>query len=272
MRGLYRKMASKPSGTASRSSWSDQLRWLTAAGLVAAILLASSLVSAQVLISPVVLELGARQRAIAVTVSLSDKASAPMRLQAELLRWRQDVDGAPITVPSDDLLVSPPIADVQPGGKQVFRVALRGPRPAPEELTYRLILENIAEPTVAADSTPGMNIKFRMRYDLPVLVAPVGPVVNALRWKPCGTDAASMPAKACVRLLNAGNRRVKVQTLTLLGDHWQQALSLKDGDNVLAGDEREWHVPLQAGQTGPLQGIEVITARGETLQADAGGF
>lgn len=255
---------------ASRRLWRHGGWWAGALLLVA--LLQMGIASAQVLITPVVLELGARQRAIAVTVTLSDKASAPMRLQAELLRWRQDAQGAPLTTPSDDLLVSPPIADVQPGGKQVFRVALRGPRPAPEELTYRLILENIAEPEVAADSTPGMMIKFRMRYDLPVLVAPAGPVVNVLRWKPCEPDVATSTATACVRLFNAGNRRVKVQTLTLMGDQWQQALSLKDGKNVLAGSEREWHVPLQAGQAGALQGVQVSTARGETLQAEAGGF
>jgi fimbrial chaperone protein len=250
--------------------------WLVGAGLVTA-LLSSGTALSQVLISPVVVELGARQRTIAVTVSLSDQASAPMRLQAELLRWKQDVQGLAVTDPSDELLVTPPIADIQPGGKQVFRIALRGPRPAPEELAYRLILENVAEPTPAADSTPGMHIKFRMRYDLPVLVAPTGPVANALHWKPCTLEAAPAAsarpsAEACVRLLNAGNRRVKVQALTLVGDGWQQVLSLKDGVNVLAGAEREWRVPLQAGQSGALRGAQVRTAGGETLQAQTGGF
>jgi len=132
-----------------------------------------------------------------------------------------------------------------------------------------------------------MVIKFRMRYDLPVLLAPAGPVMNVLRWKPCPTDAvpassaaASVIAKpatprtneSCVRLLNAGNRRVKVQTLTLSGDNWQQALPLKDGVNVLAGAEREWHVPLTTGQAGALHGVHITTTRGETLQAESGGF
>jgi fimbrial chaperone protein len=250
------------------------LRLLDSRSLVAsagALLFAATPCTAQVLISPVIVEMTGLTRTSVVAVTLSDKASAPMRLQAELLRWRQDVHGASVTTPSDDLLVSPPIADLQPGDKQMFRLALRGARTAPEELTYRLILENIAEPEVAPNSTPGMNIKFRMRYDLPVLLAPAGPVVNALRWKPCEPDVAPSTATACVRLFNAGNRRVKVQTLTLMGDHWQQALSLKDGKNVLAGSEREWHVPLQAGQAGALQGVQVSTARGETLQAEAGG-
>lgn len=261
-------------------------RWqaVAGAGLIAA-LLASGTALAQVVISPVLVELGTRQRVVAVTVSLSDTARAPIRLQADLLRWEQDVQGQTMTEPSDDLLVTPPIADLRPGATQVFRVTLRGARPAPEELAYRLILEDVAEPTSAADSAPGMSIKFRMRYDLPVLVAPAGPVANALRWKPCPPEAvatasaasstkppAALRAEACVRLLNAGNRRVKVQTLTLTGEGWEQALPLKDGVNVLAGAEREWRVPLATGQTGALRGVQVQTARGETLQAESGGF
>lgn len=244
--------------------------WYTAA------LLASGSAVAQVLISPVVVELGARQRTVAVTVTLSDKASGPMRLQADVLRWEQDVQGHDVTEPSDDLLVTPPIADLKPGDRQVFRLALRGARPSPEELTYRLILEDIAESPAATEAAPGMNINFRMRYDLPVMVAPVSKVVNVLRWKPCvaATTPATKPsaAEACVRLLNAGNRRVKVQTLTLAGAGWQQDLPLKDGVNVLAGAEREWRVVLAPGHSGALNGVQVLTARGEKLQAETGGF
>lgn len=126
MIGLHRVMAGRRGVPASRRLL-DRGGWLAGAGLVTA-LLASGTALAQVLISPVVVELGARQRAIAVTVSLSDQARAPMRLQAELLRWTQDVQGQAVTEPGDDLLVTPPIADLRPGGKQVFRIALRGPR------------------------------------------------------------------------------------------------------------------------------------------------
>lgn len=279
MMGLPPVMGGKHGFPASRR-WLCRGGWRAGAGLLAA-LLASGPALAQVLISPVVVEVGTRQRVAAVTVTLSDKASVPMRLQAEILRWRQDVQGASVTAPSDDLLVSPPIADLQPGDKQVFRVALRGPRPSPEELAYRLILENVAKPVAAAAaSSPGMIIKFRMRYDLPVLVAPASPVVNALRWKPCEPNAASTRVKpvaprtvdVCLRMLNAGNRRVKVQTLTLAGDGWSQALTLKDGETLLAGTEREWRVPMAANQTRALRGVQVLTASGETLQAEAGVF
>jgi fimbrial chaperone protein len=253
------------------------LRWLRLCTCSCMLSLAGGAALAQVQINPVLVELGARQRAVTLTVSLSANASAPMRLQTELLRWEQDAQGLAMTEPSDDLLVTPPLVDLEPGATQVFRIALRGARQSPGELAYRLVLEDIAEVTASVDLAPGMAIKIKMRYDLPVLLAPDGKVVDALQWKPCAPEAAqaATPAKsiaACVRLLNAGNRRVKLQTLTFEGDGWQQALAFKDGENLLAGAQREWRLPLLAGHDGKLTGVQAQTVRGETLQAENGAF
>jgi fimbrial chaperone protein len=256
-------------------------------GLAATLLLACSTAAAQLVIGPIVVEFGEKQRVAAVSVKLDNGAKLPMRLQAEILRWTQDLAGKALTEETDELLVTPPMAELQPGQRQVFRLALRGNRPAPEELAYRLVLEDISESTSSAEVSPGMMINFRMRYDLPVMVAPAGPIVPLLRWKPCSPETALASVKgstappnpiaaqspeACVRLLNAGNRRVKVQVLKLDGDGWQQALTMKEGENVLVGAEREWRVPLAKGQAGMLSRVQVQTARGETLQAERGGF
>lgn len=242
---------------------------------MASMCLIAGVAQAQMQLQPVVVEMAPRQRVVAVNVTLGGEAPAPVRLQAQLLRWTQDLEGRSITLPSDDLVISPPLAELQPGQRQVFRLALRG-APHAEESAYRLIFEDVAESAAAAPGAAGMAINFRMRYDLPVLVAPAGKVQNALRWSACPVDPAraviATPVQACVRLLNAGNRRVKVKTLTLLGDGWQQALSTLDGETVLVGSQREWHVPLASGQTGALHGVQVLTARGETLQAEPGGF
>ena len=248
--------------------------------LATVLLLTCSTAAAQLVIGPIAVEFADKQRVAAVTVKLDDNAKLPVRLQAEVLRWRQDLAGQAVTEETDELLVTPPIAELRPGQRQVFRLALRGKRPVPEELAYRLILDDVSESAGSTEVSPGMEINFRVQHDLPVVVAPTGPVVNLLRWKSCPPEVTSTPVKpsaargaeACVRLLNAGNRRVKVQTLTLTGESQQQVFALKEGENVLAGAEREWHVPLQAGQLGALRGVQVNTARGETLQAEAGGF
>lgn len=230
--------------------------------------------AAQLVIGPTVIEFGPKQKVAAVSVTLDSNAAMPMRLQADVLVWRQTVKGENVYDETAELLVTPPIAEIKPGQKQIFRLALRGPRAGQEEMAYRLVLEDISAAMGSARVAPNMNIDFRMRYDLPVLLAPLSPVANRLMWKPCKADTvpSATQSAACIHLLNAGNRRVKVQSLTIVGDGWQQPLAFGDGENILAGAEREWRIPLKAGQSGSFRSVHVQTARGETLQLEPGEF
>ena len=230
-------------------------------------------------LSPVVIELDSPRQVVAVTVT--NNADHAATFQTETVLWRQ-VNGVDFYEPTDALLVVPPIVQVPPHTSQVFRVTLRVPTPSAVERSYRLILEDISTQLSAAGAT---SVAFKFAHNLPVLVAPSGKPINAVRWQPCGPALAlvapaigTVPkpsdraAGFCVRLLNAGNHRMKVQGLTLTGDGWEHKQPLKDAVNVLAGVEYEWHVPLPAGQTGAVQGVWVDTARGGALQADIGGF
>jgi fimbrial chaperone protein len=239
------------------------MRWELAARLRAWLVLCAAgtcaaTASAQVLISPVVVEMAGGSRPAVVTVSMSERAERPMRLQAQLLRWQQGPDGQPVTQPSDDLVVSPRIAEVRPGQRQVFRLAWRG-TPPPRELGYRLVFEDVAE-DAPADAATAAAIRFRMRYDLAVLVQPAGKPLLALRWRDCEAAGAST---GCVRLVNVGTRRVKVETITAAGSGWEERLSPKNGASLLAGSEREWRLPMPAGAR-PTR-LAVRTAGGETL-------
>ncbi|WP_053076625.1 molecular chaperone [Caenimonas sp. SL110] len=218
----------------------------------------------QVLLEPVVLELSQRQRIAVLQVSLSERAAAPVRLQAELLRWTQSTTGESVTEPTDELLISPPIVDLKPGQRQVFRVAIRAPKPSQNEVAYRLILEDISPDPVdaAGKKIPGLAI--RMRYDLPVMVAPSVAVVQSLRFSSCAATAGV--SHACLRVRNAGNKRVRMQALQLAGDGWQQSLKLGDTGLLLAGGAREWQVPLQPGGAGKVGDVRATIGRGEILK------
>jgi fimbrial chaperone protein len=258
-------------GTFPRRQGSSLYRCLCAL-VPAALGLAGAAAQAQVAINPIVVEFAPRQRVASVTLSMSEAATRPMRLQAQVLSWRQDLQGKNITLPSTDLLVTPPIADLRPGQKQLFRIALRGPRQNSGELAYRLMLEDVAPlaPAAPMPDSPGASILLRMRYDLPVLLAPVEPVVNHLRWKPCEAARVAGRPAACVRLFNGGNRRVKIKSFTLSGGNWEQSLALDEGANLLSGAEREWHIPLQAEQSGAPHALRVQTTGGQDIQAEAG--
>jgi fimbrial chaperone protein len=227
-------------------------------GWLAACALVPCAVQAQVLISPVVVELGARQRAVAITVSLSSKATAPVMLQSEVLQWEQGLDGAARHQGSTDLVVAPPIAEIKPGESQVFRVALSGPRRHPGELAYRLILEDVSQ---APPDNPAAGLSFKLRYDLPVLVAPAEPLRAAPRWLAC----AAKPGEACVRLSNGGNKRITLQSLAVEGAGWSRPVAAPG--SVLAGADREWRVLLAPGQAGAAIGVAGTLRSGEPVQA-----
>lgn len=241
---------------------------------------------AGVSISPVVLEIDSPRKAIAVKVT--NNGDQPITYQVDAVTWTQK-DGLDHTEPTDDLLVVPPIVTVRAGVSQIFRVMLRDRASSPVERTYRVILEDITKPQALLDGQA--VVAFKLTHNLPVLIAPSGKILNALRWKPCGSDALSRTAAAvsgaagppsrvngsnsvaCVRILNAGNRRVKVQTLTVSGEGWQQTLAINDGGiNILAGAEREWRIPLPSDQINALRGVSILTVRNEALQAVSGGF
>lgn len=213
----------------------------------------------QVLIEPVVVELGARQRAASVTITLNPKATASLMLQSQVLQWEQAPDGSSRTQPSADLVVAPPIVELKPGESQLLRIALRGPRRGPGEQAYRLVLEDVAAATQAAGA-PGVS--FRMRYDLPVLLAPAEPLRQALRWQSCPSKADEL----CVRLANEGNRRVSLRSLSFAGSNWK--VSVESPGTVLASTQREWHLPLPPGASGAALHVVGVTSRGETVQAE----
>ena len=242
-------------------------------GLALVMGLVAQVCSAQVSISPVVVEVDAPRRPVAITVTNSGER--PIRLQAEVLLWRQ-TDGVDQFEASDDLLVVPSIIEVPANSSQVIRVVLRSPSPSPVERSYRLVLENITEDRAEPG---GASVSFKFTHNLPVMIAPSGKVRNMMRWKPCAYVAlpaspvgAAQLKQACVRLFNAGNRRIRVHTLTLRGDGWQQALSFDAGENILVGSERELRVPLQPGQNGAVSSVQVFTGLSEVLQVESGGF
>ena len=98
--------------------------FLASWGLAFVIGLVLPVCSAQVSISPVVIEIDMPRRPVAISVTNS--GGRPIRLQAEVLLWQQ-TDGKDRYEPSDALLVVPSIVDVPANSTQVVRVVLSVP-------------------------------------------------------------------------------------------------------------------------------------------------
>jgi len=227
--------------------------------------------SSQVLIDPVVVELGAKQRAAPLTLTLSAKAPRPLVLQTEVLRWRQDASGQPRYEPTSDLIVVPPIVELKPGDSQLVRIAFRGARQGTAEQAYRLVLEDVSAAT-RGQAEDSQGISFRMRYDLPVMLGATETPRQQLQWSRCDSGAAQAgnPAtpQVCVRLANEGSRRVTLRKLQLSGQGWTSPID--EPGTVLARSVREWRLPLPAGASPQALTVAGETSRSEPVGASLG--
>ncbi|CAI8755735.1 MULTISPECIES: fimbria/pilus chaperone family protein [Pseudomonas] len=77
------------------------------------------------------------------------------------------------------LLVTPPVARVEPDGIQQVRFILQTVRPLQTERLKRVVFEGIA-PTAAAD---GSQVSLGVRQNLPVIMRPAGLAIEREPWK-----------------------------------------------------------------------------------------
>src|ERR1700743_3610259 len=88
----------------------------------------------QIRVSTVRIDLSDRQPAATVTIS-NDGAQKSL-VQIRVLTWTQ-ADGKDAQDVTRDLILPPPIADVEAGGRQMVRVGFVGKKQMPAEGAYR---------------------------------------------------------------------------------------------------------------------------------------
>lgn len=121
-------------------------------------------------VSPVRMNLAARDRAAALT--LVNEGDDEIVLQAEVHRWSQSADGTDRLEATDDLIVSPPILKLAPRARQVVRLAVIEPREGPRQHTYRLVVREVPEALPPKDGA--MQVPIALALNLPIFITPAG--------------------------------------------------------------------------------------------------
>lgn len=183
-------------------------------------------------VNPVRVTLSAKQPVAAITVRNSDREQTVVQLEATA--WTQ-VDGKDTQLPTSDLLATPPIFTLPPGGSQIVRVGLRGARNVPGEVTYRL---NLREVPPSQPSVTGLRVA--LHISMPIFVVPATPVAPEIKWRATRED----DGKVRVTATNTGKAHVQLGKLDLLADG-NVVGSRSIAEYVLPGNARHWTLETQ---------------------------
>jgi fimbrial chaperone protein len=157
-------------------------------------------------VSPVRIFMEARERATGVTVV--NEGTEPLVMQAEIFQWKQKPDGSDDLVPTQDLVLAPPILRLAPGERQVVRLANLRPVPPGEQQTYRLIVREV--PEALAQTKPGVQIQVALAFSLPVFITPPA----ARRSLTC-TASRTSPTAVIATCENLGQAYAQPANVTL---------------------------------------------------------
>ena len=183
-------------------------------------------------INPVRMFMAPRDRAIAVTVS--NEGDKEIVLQADLYTWKQDDKGLDVLVLTDEVLLSPPIVKLAPKSKKVLRLAVLRPRPAGEQLTYRMIMKEVTEAVPPGEK---VEVQISVAYSLPIFVTPLG----AKRDVSCTLERAATDAVRAV-CENTGNAYGHVSNFVLSSAAGEKQAELKLGGYILPGVKRSFDI------------------------------
>lgn len=194
-------------------------------------------------VAPTRVELGPDDRSAVVT--LQNDGSDAVMLQVQTFAWPRTPATGDLE-PTRDILAVPPVFALAGKGKQIIRVALRGPPPADREQAYRLLITEV--PRGGGQDT---GVRFALRLSLPVFVTPPGatPLITWTILRAEGTPKLVLD--------NRGTAHLQVRRIILRASSRPQPVQTIDaGAYLLPGQSQAW----------PL--VEVAMAQ-RTLQLEA---
>lgn len=166
-----------------------------------------------------------RERVVAV--SITNEGESEVALQADLYAWGQSEDGTDALDPTEDLLLAPPIIQLEPKTRQVVRLALLKPADPERQLTYRLIVREVPELTQPKDQT--LQVPITLALSMPVFITPPG----AKRRVECEVQRPEAQTLG-TRCANLGNAYAQVRGVVLRRDNKELA-RFEGGAYILPG-------------------------------------
>ena len=199
-------------------------------------------------VNPIRIDLSATARSAALSVRNSGDEAVVV--QMSLVAWTQE-NGQDVYVPTKEILGTPPIATIPPGGEQIVRLGMRRAPDARNELTYRVFLQEVPPPP-----KPGFQgLQVALRLSLPVFVQPrQGPAKATLVWdlQLQGEDTLRL------QLNNQGTGHIQVSEIEFFQPGQEKPVASQSSlAYVLPGQSRAWEFKTQSVRLKPTDRLRM---------------
>ncbi|MFK3661059.1 molecular chaperone [Scandinavium sp. NPDC088450] len=203
---------------------------------------------------------------------IENQGTTATTMQVRIVRWQQE-SGFERYQQQQDVVASPPILRIDKGGKQLIRLIKQAAVPQGKEQAYRIIVDEIPQPTDT--SKPQIGLKLQMRYSIPLFVYGQGmPVVtegenhvlvspNNLSWRVTALDG-----KPAIEVRNRDLVHVRLSNVSVRQGSSEREVAPGLLGYVLPGQTRIWALP--AGVTHPTELSATVNAQDAKWQSAAG--
>lgn len=211
--------------------WATAIRTFGAAVVAAQLFQAAPSIAGSFRVDPVNVFLPVDKAT--TSLSVGNNADQPVAIRVSALRWTQ-LDGEDVYAPTSDVIASPPIFTLEPGGKQLIRLGLRQRQPG---AAYRIMVEEIP-----SGESAGTGIKVALRLNLPLYVLAGEQAVSNIRWS-AWRDAAGATV---LEGRNEGAAHKQILSIAALDPAGRQIASTREMGVVLPGGARRWTLAQSA--------------------------
>lgn len=197
----------------------------------------------------------------AAALWLENRGASRLTLQIRVLGWQAANYDEVFVEVQDQVIASPPIAEVDPGARQLVRLVRTIPASAGREQAFRVLIDELPGPESQRPSPAplALGVALRLRYSLPLFVygdglsadrrpdqgGPYRPraAAPALRWT-IVDDASTR----WLHVRNGGDGHARLSGVHVTARAGETPLAVGLLGYVLPGGERRWALPSIAAE------------------------
>ena len=206
------------------------MRLLTILSLLAFVLMAQVAQAASLSVSPIRLDVPAPGSSGSMT--LRNEAALPVNIQIRIFKWVLK-DGEDFYEETDNVVATPPVATVPPGGSALVRIVRTANASVIGEESYRLIVDEIPD----ANRVRNVGVNVALRYAIPVFYLNGDASQAKLAW-----SIRTVSGKRMLVATNTGDKSSRVAKLRLDKTVLYAGLA----GYVLGHSTRMWPLPAKA--------------------------